>query len=160
MSKLKWPAIPAIVHLVGILGTVSWVLSTSRASSGGEAVTVYKTPTCGCCTKWAERLSRAGFAVETVELRDLARVKTAHGLPERLASCHTALVGGYVVEGHVPIADIERLLRERPAISGLAVPGMPIGSPGMEGPNPEPYEVFSFDATGVLSVFASHGPGV
>ena len=149
----------ATLFLAVVLGTAAWVLSTPPLSPGGQVVTVYKSPSCGCCVKWADRLSQRGYAVETVELPDLAPVKTAHGVPQELASCHTALIGGYVVEGHVPIADVERMLRERPAISGLAVPGMPIGSPGMEGPNPERYDVFSFDATGVRSVFASHGPG-
>ena len=104
-------------------------------------------------------LSARGYEVETVDLPQLDSIKATHGVPQSLASCHTALIDGYVVEGHVPIADVERLLQERPAISGLAVPGMPIGSPGMEGPNPERYRVYSFDATGVLSVFAEHGPG-
>jgi hypothetical protein len=121
-------------------------------------VTVYKTPTCGCCRAWVDHLRDAGFHVETVDRDDLTMVKSANGVPERLASCHTATVGDYVVEGHVPAEDIRRLLRERPAVAGLAVPGMPVGSPGMEVPGrpADRYDVLSFDRAGVTSVFASH----
>ena len=120
-------------------------------------VMVYKTPTCGCCRAWVEHLRNAGFRVETVDRDDLTMVKSATGVPERLASCHTATVGGYVVEGHVPAEDIRRLLRERPTVAGLAVPGMPVGSPGMEVPGrpADRYDVLSFDRAGVTSVFAS-----
>ena len=121
-------------------------------------VTVYKTPTCGCCRAWVDHLRDAGFRVETVNRDDLTMVKSANGVPERLASCHTAAVGGYVVEGHVPAEDIRRLLRQRPAVAGLAVPGMPVGSPGMEMPGrrADRYDVLSFDRAGVTSVFANH----
>lgn len=112
-------------------------------------VTVYKDANCGCCTAWARHLSDAGFDVTTRDVTDLPERKRALGVPARLGSCHTAQVGGYVVEGHVPAASIKRLLQEKPAASGLAVPGMPIGSPGMEGPNPEHYEVRIFDAKSV-----------
>jgi hypothetical protein len=119
-------------------------------------VTVYKTPTCGCCTNWVEHLRDEGFAVETVDQPDLSPVKTEHGVPGALQSCHTAVVDGYVIEGHVPAEDIRKLLAERPAVTGIAVPGMPMGSPGMEGPYSDPYEVFTFDRTGPLEIFAAH----
>lgn len=122
-------------------------------------VEVYKSPTCGCCSKWVDHLRDAGFEVRTTEMRDLADLKASHGIPRHLESCHTALVAGYVLEGHVPATDIQRLLLERPAVRGLAVPGMPIGSPGMElpGRNAEPYEVVAFDEDGRTEVFATHG---
>ncbi|MEM9177412.1 MAG: DUF411 domain-containing protein, partial [Myxococcota bacterium] len=107
-----------------------------------------------------EHLREAGFAVESMDLRDLTAVKAESGVGRDLASCHTALVDGYVLEGHVPASDVARLLAERPAITGLAVPGMPIGSPGMEHPDPsrhEPYDVIAFGPQGT-SVFASHAP--
>lgn len=121
-------------------------------------VTVYKTPTCGCCTKWADQVQASGLAVELITLRDVTPVKQKHGVPLRLSSCHTAVVDGYVVEGHVPVEDILRLLRERPDKKGIAVPGMPIGSPGMEGPNPQAFTVYAFDSQGNIEEFATHTP--
>ena len=105
-------------------------------STPADATTiqVYKTPTCGCCSKWIDHLRDAGFAVEATDLPDLSRLKAENGVARGLSSCHTALIEGYVLEGHVPASDIERLLAERPTITGLAVPGMPMGSPGMEHP--------------------------
>lgn len=128
----------------------------SRA--GDEArIQVYKSPTCGCCTKWIDHLREHGFEVAATDVADVTPIKLENGVPRRLASCHTAFVDGYLIEGHVPAADIRRLLRERPEVSGLAVPEMPIGSPGMEGPNPEPYQVLAFGPSGVR-VFAEHAP--
>ncbi|MDJ0851375.1 MAG: DUF411 domain-containing protein [Myxococcota bacterium] len=121
-------------------------------------VQVYKSPTCGCCGKWIDHLEANGFEVEARDVKHVAPIKRAHGVPVKLASCHTALVEGYVIEGHVPAEDVVRLLAERPAVAGLAVPDMPIGSPGMEGPNPEPYRVFSFDGQGRTEVYSSHAP--
>ena len=103
-------------------------------------------------------LAENGFTVETHDVRDVTPMKRANGVPQSLSSYHTAFVEGYVVEGHVPASDVKRLLEERPAVSGLAVPGMPEGSPGMEGPNPERYRVLAFGPDGRLEVFASHGP--
>jgi hypothetical protein len=127
-------------------------------------VTVYKTPTCGCCSKWIEHLEQEGFEVESHDLPDLRTVKASNGVPSAMASCHTALIEGYVVEGHVPASDIRRLLAERPAMTGLAVPGMPMGSPGMEHPDPsrhEAYDVMAFggpEASGRPVRFAHHAP--
>lgn len=106
---------------------------------------VHKTPWCGCCTAWVDHMREAGFAVRVTEMEDLEPLKARHGVTAELASCHTALIGGYVVEGHVPAADVARLLKERPEATGLAVPGMPVGSPGMEmGNEQDPYEVVLF----------------
>lgn len=131
------------------------------SSSGGQAaptVTVYKSPTCGCCNAWIDHLRENGFQVEAVDQQDVRPVKAEMGVTPELSSCHTAIVDGYVVEGHVPADVIARLLEERPEVTGIAVPGMPIGSPGMEGPNPERYRVLSFDTSGRIEVFSSHGP--
>jgi hypothetical protein len=110
-------------------------------------MTVYKDPNCGCCGKWVKHIEAAGHNVITVNTKDMNNTKTALGVPNQLRSCHTAKVDGYVLEGHVPIADVERLLFERPEAQGLAVPGMPTGSPGMEMPgvSPDSYEVILFD---------------
>lgn len=132
------------VLLVG-LAALPWL---GRAAVAAPApVTVYKDPSCGCCGGWVEHLRQAGFSVTVVEDADLSEVKTRLGVPDDLLSCHTAEVGGYVIEGHVPAPAILRLLAERPQATGLAVPGMPPGSPGMGG-EPVPFEVMLFGPTG------------
>lgn len=132
-----------------------------RAQRGAAAklppVTVYKDPNCGCCSLWGQHLEQAGFAVRYVNAADLTSIRTKYRVPRSLQSCHTALVDGLVVEGHVPAADVKRLLAERPNVLGIAVPGMPIGSPGMEqGTRRQSYAVMSFDAGGKTAVFAEH----
>lgn len=115
----------------------------SLAAARWPQVAVHKDPNCGCCGGWAEHLRAAGFPVRIVDSNDLAAVRRRLGVPEELAGCHSAQVGDYVVEGHVPEAAIKRLLSEKPSATGIAVPGMPLGSPGMDGP-PEIYEVMLF----------------
>jgi hypothetical protein len=141
--------------------------SRTTAASAEEAaapvqelptVLVYKSPTCGCCNGWIEHLEAAGFTVEARDSRELMTVKRDAGVPVELSSCHTALVGGYVVEGHVPAEHLKSLLADEPEVAGIAVPGMPIGSPGMEGPDPEPYEVYSFTHDGGTAVYAEVDP--
>jgi hypothetical protein len=129
------------------------------AQKSPVTVEVFKTPTCGCCAKWVDQVRQSGFATKAVDLpqADVTAVKMKHNVPRALHTCHTALVAGYVIEGHVPVADIQRLLKQRPAVSGLAVPGMPIGSPGMEGPHPQPYDVLTFDKQGKTTVFSTQG---
>lgn len=127
------------------------------ALASPDEVVMYKDPNCGCCGKWAEHMRSAGFAVKEVANPRMDLVKQEAGVPEALGSCHTAKVAGYVVEGHVPAADVRRMLAEKPAIRGLSAPGMPLGSPGMEGPYPaERYDVVSFDAQGRSAVFSKH----
>ena len=129
-------------------------LINQKHSQAAEVV-VYKSPTCGCCAKWIDHLEDNGFNVEVHDRQNMNPVKDGLGIPRHLQSCHTAEVGGYLVEGHVPAGDIKRLLEERPAIKGLAVPGMPMGSPGMEGPRKDPYDVLAFDEGGNPSVYSS-----
>lgn len=135
---------------------VSLDASPTLAIADTSTVTVYKSPTCGCCQNWVDTLRARGFRVITVDTSDVASVKTAFGVSDMLGSCHTARVAGYVIEGHVPPGDISRLLRERPGIVGLAVPGMPRGSPGMEGPHRDPYHVLSFDRSGATRGYSSY----
>ena len=133
---------------------------TARSQGSAlPAMTVYKSASCGCCTAWVDHAKANGFTVRVVDSENLGAVKRDLGIPPRLASCHTVVVGAYLVEGHVPAADVKRLLAEKPAVRGLAVPGMPIGSPGMEQGPPsgyERYEVLAFTASGETSVFARH----
>ena len=132
--------------------------SASAEADTAQLVTVYKTESCGCCKLWVRHLENSGFKVSVHNMEDLGAVKERVGVPYAMGSCHTAEVGGYFVEGHVPADDIKRLLREKPAAKGLTVPGMPIGSPGMEVPSGEkqPYEVFLVAGDGTTTVFAKH----
>ena len=147
---------------------VALLLASGLACSqnvGAEIATiqVYKTPTCGCCTKWIDHLRAEGFKVEATDLPDLAELKATNGVSPALSSCHTAMVDGYVLEGHVPAEDVKRMLAEKPQIAGLAVPGMPMGSPGMEHPDPRRHEHFDVVAFGTSDpggqrVYATHTP--
>jgi len=116
------------------------------AAEPAALIKVWKDPNCGCCSGWVEHLRRSGFEVTAIDTADLAAIKTELGVPAALASCHTAKLDTYVIEGHVPAAAIRRLLAERPTALGLAVPGMPVGSPGMEGGTPQAYDVVLFQA--------------
>ena len=118
-------------------------------------MTVYKSPSCGCCKSWVTHMQGAGFTVKIIDMDDLTAVKRNAGVPQKLQSCHTALVGAYVVEGHVPADLVKKMLNQKPQITGLAVPGMVTGSPGMEmGDSKDPYDVIAFDRAGKTSVFA------
>lgn len=138
--------------------TVS-VTAADQARTPAPMMAVYKTPTCGCCAKWVDHMRQNGFTVHVTDLNDLTSIKGKHGVPARLQSCHTGVVNGYVVEGHVPAADVKRMLNDKPAVVGLTVPGMPAGSPGMEVPGitPPPYNVLTFDKAGATKIFATHG---
>lgn len=150
MKRASLLIVPALVFAAAV------VLMAQRQAL--PVVEVYKDPGCGCCSLWADHLKAAGFTVNVTEKADLAAFKTSHGVPQQARSCHTALVGGYVLEGHVPAADVQRMLKDKPAIVGIAVPGMPIGSPGMEvkGMKAAAYDVVSFDKQGGTKVFASY----
>jgi hypothetical protein len=136
--------------------TESTPASGATAAADTNTIVVYKSPTCGCCAKWVEHLQSAGFHVVVHDTEDVDAVKDGSGVPAQLRGCHTAIAGRYVIEGHVPASDIRQLLRQRPAIAGLAVPGMPSGSPGMEGGSSERYDVLTFGGSGPARVFASH----
>ncbi len=140
------------------LAAVLAVLGASGAAAqSGTPIAVYKSPTCGCCSKWVDYLRANGFAPTATNVEDMTAVKAKHHVPDAVQSCHTAVVGGYIIEGHVPAADIRRLLKEKPAVAGLAAPGMPLGSPGMEAPKAPKYDVVSFDRDGRTRVYATHG---
>lgn len=152
----------ALSFIVAILGATTAGSSAKLTAKGAPPtiMQVYKAASCGCCKSWVEKMRAAGFEVRVTDLEDdaLQAEKRKRGVGENLASCHTAVVNGYVVEGHVPAADIKRLLAEKPAVSGLAAPGMPRGSPGMEMPGgqKDAYDVVSFTRAGKTAVFARH----
>lgn len=132
--------------------------TSSATPEGDNKMVVYHDPNCGCCSLWVEHMEENGFEVETVLETDLNRIKHEHGVPRDLPSCHTAIIDGYVVEGHVPAADVKRLLQERPDARGISVPGMPLGSPGMEVDHRrQAYDVVLFDESGAIEVF-NHYP--
>ena len=138
------------------------VLTLAAADKDLPTILVYKTSTCGCCRGWVEHLREAGFSVDARDVAggnpELMRIKVDAGVPGQMAACHTALVDGYVVEGHVSADHIKQLVADRPSVAGIAVPGMPMGSPGMESPNAQPYRVLSWDNNGELAVFAEVDP--
>ncbi|MBL8470813.1 MAG: DUF411 domain-containing protein [Rhodocyclaceae bacterium] len=141
----------AVLFAALALGTI-----TAGEVWASEVVDIYKSPYCGCCGKWADHLRSAGFEVRTHEVTDVPAARKNLGMPDRFGSCHTAKVAGYVIEGHVPAADIRRLLTEKPRALGLAVPSMPPGSPGMESPQPVSYDTLLVKPDGNASVFAKH----
>jgi hypothetical protein len=136
--------------------------SVSAASSGTAVVasadmpevTVYKDPNCGCCANWVDHMKASGFKVKTVDTSDVQSVKQKYNIGSELQSCHTAIIGDYAIEGHVPADVIVKFLNEKPQVAGLAVPGMPAGSPGMEGATKERYDVLTFDRAGRTTVYA------
>ncbi len=141
--------------LVG-LGTLP-LAASPLANAASPQVIVYKTPTCGCCRGWVEHMKAAGFTVTAKDVPDTAPERLRLGMPDKFAACHTASVEGYVIEGHVPAAEVRRLLATRPAAVGLVVLGMPLGSPGMEvDDRVDPYEVLVVDRHGQASVFATY----
>lgn len=147
-----------LTGLLGAAGLSSWPVRAQKAAL--PPVQVFKSPSCDCCRAWVEHLKAAGFPVNVTNVDDTAAARKRLGMPDDFGGCHTASVGGYVLEGHVPAADAKRLLALRPAAIGLSVPGMPVGSPGMEvGTRRDPYRVFLIDRQGRSSVFASYPQG-
>jgi len=140
-----------LLMLLSVLGSGANALAEEP-----RAMTVWKSPWCGCCGKWVEHMRAAGFEVQVEEVENLGLVKRMVAVPDELQSCHTARVGGYTIEGHVPAADVVRLLDERPDALGLFVPGMPSGSPGMENGEHDPYDVLMLKRGGDTEVFSSH----
>lgn len=147
--------------LLGVLAACSSSAAQQETSGSSDkpVVQIYYPASCGCCGAWVAYMETNGFEVEKIPIDNPQAVKERHAVPPALYSCHTAVVDGYVLEGHVPAAEITRLLAERPSVVGLAVPGMPLGSPGMETPDGavQPYDVLTFDQTGATTVYAEYG---
>lgn len=147
------------IFVTGLVGTLLAACGKHGDSQEFPAMVVHKSEGCGCCEGWVQHMRRAGFAVEVREVSNMDGVKTRVGVPAGKGSCHTAEVGGYFIEGHVPAGDVKRLLAERPAGKGLVLPGMPLGSPGMEAPDGSvhPYTVELVLPSGATADFAQHG---
>lgn len=159
MSRTTKSIVVAAVVLIALAAGLA-LATASKAATAPQAlppVTVYKDPNCGCCSLWVTHMEQAGFQVTAVNTSDMPALRVKQGVPQQVQSCHTAVVDGFVVEGHVPADDVKRLLTSRPKVKGIAVPGMPIGSPGMEqGSTRQPYSVLTFDDAGQTTVFARH----
>jgi hypothetical protein len=146
----------SLLILAGILLAPALWAGEPAAITEPVRMTVYKSPTCGCCAKWVQYLEERNFDVTVVDLANLQTVKGQLGVAPRLQACHTAVVDGYAIEGHVPAEDILKLLGEKPAVAGLAVPGMPTNSPGMLSIEPRGYDVLTFTRSGEITTFSSY----
>lgn len=139
------------------LAALTMVLLVPGIHAAGPQMTVYKTATCGCCGKWVDHMKAAGFDVTVNNVPSTAPYRQKYGVPERMMSCHTAVVNDYAIEGHVPALDVAKLLKSKSKVRGIAVPGMPVGSPGMEqGGRQDAYSVFSFDDKGEAAIVARY----
>jgi hypothetical protein len=148
--------------LVAIVVLLAGSMTPRAQQNAGPSVDVFKSATCGCCSKWVDHMRQAGFTVHVSDLpeAELQKIKARYNVPASAHSCHTARVGGFTVEGHVPAGEVKRLLKEKPKVAGVAVAGMPLGSPGMEvkGVRPQPYQVLTFDLQGATKVYSVQKP--
>jgi len=156
MNK-KYKKSTSVISLFSIVG-ISLYLGFNLIGQPAlaEDIMVYKSPTCGCCKKWVKHLGKEGFTVKTKNYRDMKPIKKTFGVEPKFQSCHTAKVGKYFIEGHVSASDIKRLLKEKPDIKGLSAPGMPMGSPGMEGHRKDKYNVIAIDKNNKATVYSKH----
>ena len=156
MNRRRFLTVAGGTAAVAAVSRRLWALGTLEHAAR-EKIKVYLSPTCDCCAKWVEHVKKAGFEVETEQVSDVDPTKRKLNVPEKLWSCHTAVVGGYAIEGHVPASAIRRLLRDKPSVVGIAVAGMPMGAPGMEhGEHKEAFDVRSFTCCGDINVFVKH----
>lgn len=134
-----------------------WDKETESSYSGVKEVTVYRSPSCGCCGEWMKHMQKHGFEIkDDIKTEEMEAIKQKHNVPQQLASCHTAIIDGYVMEGHIPADDIKRFLASKPKETGLAVPGMVLGTPGMEAAKKQPFTVTSFNKDGEVEVFKAY----
>lgn len=155
---MRMTRVTIAIAAVAVAGLGLGVAAQQKPAAPAQKMTVYKTSSCGCCHLWVENMKANGFDVQAMDVSaaGVRAVSKAAGLKEADTSCHTAKIGDYIVEGHVPAADIKRMLKEKPAIAGIAAPGMPQGSPGMEQGSKEPYDVIAFKKDGTSTVYAKH----
>ena len=153
-KRNKLTAVLSLLSISAVSLYLGFVLTSQPVMA--EDIIVYKSPTCGCCKKWVKHLEKEGFKVTTKDVRNMNPVKNMFGVKRQFQSCHTAKVGNYYIEGHVSASDIKRLLKEKPDIKGLSVPGMPMGSPGMEGHRKDKYNVIAIDKNNNATVYSNH----
>jgi hypothetical protein len=157
MTSFITPVVRRVVPMLAVVAGLAWAATVwvAAQSSAKPQLTVYKSSTCGCCSNWVEHMRTNGFEVKAIDVDDIDKVKRERGVPSSAASCHTGIVNGYVVEGHVPADAVQKMLKEKPAIAGIAVPGMPMGSPGMEVPGgaKDPFNIVSFDKSGKTAIY-------
>lgn len=153
---MKRIAVLSHARSLGLAVSALLVLGSGALHAASNEVEVLKSPYCGCCGKWVEHMRQAGFKLKVTEVKDTGAQRERLKMPQAVASCHTATVGGYALEGHIPAADVQRLLKEKPKARGIAVPSMPPGSPGMEGPQSLPYDTLLVKLDGSTAVFAKH----
>ena len=144
-----------LIGMTGVLILSAAVVGQQQAKPNPIPISVYKSPACGCCAQWVDYMRKNGFDPKVQDVDNIGALKLKLGVREEFSSCHTTEVGGYIVEGHVPVESVQRLLKDRPKIAGIAVPGMPAGSPGMEVPSgkKDPYNVLAFTSDGKTTVF-------
>ncbi|HJR19949.1 MAG TPA: DUF411 domain-containing protein [Actinomycetota bacterium] len=162
MKRTTWGMISlTLVSLMAACTTSSTTATGERAGRRGgatieaRAITIYRSPTCSCCKEYEKYLAAAGYQVEIVEISDVTTKKVELGIPESVWSCHSSKLGDYIVEGHVPTTVLDRLLAEKPALKGIALPGMPAGAPGMGTARQGPLHIMSFDDGGIVAHFAA-----
>ena len=155
-QKVKLFSSVFVIFVISIYIGFNFANKTARADTIKEEILVYKSPTCGCCKKWVKHLRKEGFNVKTKDYRDMKPIKKTFGVQPQFQSCHTAKVGKYFIEGHVSASDIKKLLKEKPDIKGLTAPGMPMGSPGMEGHRKDKYNVLAIDENNKATVYSKH----
>jgi len=154
--KIKLFSSVFVIFVISVYIGFNFANKTAEADTIKEEIMVYKSPTCGCCKKWVKHLEREGFKVKTEDYRDMKPIKNMMGVKRQFQSCHTAKVGKYFIEGHVSASDIKKLLKEKPDIKGLAAPGMPMGSPGMEGRRKDKYDVIAIDKNNNATVYTKY----
>jgi hypothetical protein len=155
-SKVK-NKVAYFLSITGILIFSAYLgFNLINQTASAEDIMVYKSPSCGCCKKWVKHLESEGFNVTTKDMHDVKPIKYEYGVQEKFQSCHTAKIGKYFIEGHVPAKDIKKLLKEKPDLKGLTVPGMVMGSPGMEGPRKDHYNVYAIDKSNNATVYSSY----
>jgi len=155
--SIKHKKATSIISMLSILGFSIYIgYSTFNQKVLAEDIMVYKSPTCGCCKKWVNYLKKEGFSVKDKDVRNMGKIKNQFGVQRQFQSCHTAKIGKYFIEGHVSASDIKRLMKEKPDIKGLSAPGMPMGSPGMEGHRKDKYDIIAIDKNNNATVFSKH----
>ena len=153
-TVMKYGIALLLLLAAGLLPTIEAAPANPPAPNAPVEMIVYRSPTCTCCGRWLEHMKQNGFVIQDIQTEDMDAIKRQRGVPSELKSCHTALVGGYVVEGHVPAEDVRTLLDKKPAVVGISVPGMIVGTPGMEmGGRKDPYAVVQFDRSGKVTIF-------